>query len=75
MNSDLKLIHDEAKENRQNKMSELESETQKLKNEIDLHLQKTEDQKDHSLRNGIQIFAIPFSGDDSASQSTAKQRH
>lgn len=34
-------MYDEAKESRQNKMSELESETQKLKNEIDLQMQKT----------------------------------
>lgn len=32
-------MYDEAKENRQKKMSELESETQRLKNEIDLRLQ------------------------------------
>ena len=34
---------DEAKESRQKKMGELASETEKLKNEINLHMQKTED--------------------------------
>ena len=56
-------------------MSELVQETEKLKSEIDQAMSRHEDVKestikDHSLRNGIQIFAMPYSGDESVSASS-----